>query len=92
MEGRDSCFITVTGICYTHQEKERLWKDVEELFSATECRPHWGKYHSLGYHELRQRFAHLDEFCAIREKMDPDRIFVNGHIARLLGVSCRVGK
>jgi len=91
-EGRDSCFITVTGICYTHQEKERLWKDVEELFSATECRPHWGKYHSLGYHELRQRFAHLDEFCAIREKMDPDRIFVNGHIARLLGVSCRVGK
>jgi len=84
--GRDSSFITVCIHKYSHARFQAISADVHTLFSDPECRPHWGKFHQLKDTELRQRYEHFSDFLSVREKMDPNRIFINDSLSRCLGV------
>lgn len=47
------------------------------------ARPHWGKIASLDAGALRERYAHFDDFRALRDRLDPERRFAGAFIDRL---------
>ena len=49
-------------------------------------RPHWGKMHSLDAARLRQLYPRFDDFLAVRDRLDPGRVFANPYLDRVLGV------
>jgi L-gulonolactone oxidase len=64
----------------------------DEYFAAFESivnnvggRPHWGKMHTLGAETLRGRYPKFDEFLAVRKTVDPDGLFTNDYLDRVLG-------
>ncbi len=48
-------------------------------------RPHWGKLHSLDADRLALLHPLFDEFLALRDRLDPDRLFTNAYLRRVLG-------
>jgi FAD-linked oxidoreductase len=59
----------------------------EEIFRSYDGRPHWGKMHSLSTGALRASYPRFDDFCGVRAATDPDGVFLNGYLRRLLGVT-----
>lgn len=57
----------------------------EEITASAGGRPHWGKMHGLDYQQLRQRVPRLDDFIAVRDRVDPHRTFTNPYLERILG-------
>ena len=48
-------------------------------------RPHWGKRHFQTAETLAGRYPRWDEFQAVRDELDPGRVFTNEYAARVLG-------
>src|SRR5690606_13890210 len=71
----------------------RFWReDPTEYFEAVEQimldhggRPHWGKLHTLDAVALPPRYPRFDDFVALRDRLDPDRMFTNRYLERVLG-------
>ncbi len=81
--GRDSLYLAF----HTHRRAEHAtyFALMEQVMRAHGGRPHWGKIHSrdaLAFTELYPRF---DEFLAMRDRLDPDRVFANPYLRRVLG-------
>ena len=78
-----------TGYIAVH----RYWRDdPTEYFAAAEeimlrfgGRPHWGKMHTLDAAALRERYPRFDDFTALRDRLDPDRLFRNPYLERVIG-------
>jgi FAD-linked oxidoreductase len=81
--GRESAYIAVHR--YWREDPTEYFGEVEDLLRAYAGRPHWGKEHTLRADELRLLYPRFDDFLAVRERLDPDRIFVNPYLARVLG-------
>jgi len=47
-------------------------------------RPHWGKMHTLDAAQLRERYPRFDDFRALRDRLDPSRMFRNPYLDRVL--------
>lgn len=58
---------------------------VQDILKAAGGRPHWGKMHTLGREDFSEMYPRFDEFCALREHMDPARKFGSEHLTRLFG-------
>ena len=72
-----------------HQAAER---DHEVFFRAAEAillrhagRPHWGKVHFMDAAALATRYPSWGKFQALRNALDPNRVFSNAYIRHLLG-------
>ena len=50
------------------------------------CRFHWGKYMPVNPDYLKQQYPKLNDFLSIREKLDPDKIFVTDYWQKRLGI------
>ena len=61
------------------------FKDVANIMSDYQGRPHWGKMHSLTHRELSQLYPQWDEFLAVRDKLDPQRTFANSYTKQVFG-------
>ena len=48
-------------------------------------RPHWGKLHTRTAADLAPTYPRFDDFLALRDRLDPDRMFTNGYLERVLG-------
>jgi FAD/FMN-containing dehydrogenase len=59
-----------------------LLKCMVELFGA---RPHWGKFCPLSRDEASELYPRLDQFRAICRSVDPQGVFQNAFVARVLG-------
>jgi L-gulono-1,4-lactone dehydrogenase len=73
--GRESAYISVTT---SHYHEEFFTELETSLVNKYHGRPHWGKINFLDYqtaHALYQE--QLDEFIFLREKLDPDGMFLN---------------
>jgi L-gulonolactone oxidase len=81
--GRESGYIAVHR--YWREDPAEYFLAVEEIMREFGGRPHWGKEHSLGAGELRALYPRFDDFVSLRERLDPDRLFVNPYLARVLG-------
>lgn len=57
----------------------------EQLVREHGGRPHWGKLHTLTAADLRDRYPRLDDFRAVRDRLDPDRVLANDYLDRVLG-------
>ncbi len=81
--GRDTCYIAVHQ--FTGMEFESYFRAVEEIMDEYAGRPHWGKRHYQSAATLRSRYPQWDRFAAVRDRLDPDRVFLNDYTRRVLG-------
>ncbi|MET3807420.1 L-gulonolactone oxidase [Nakamurella sp. UYEF19] len=58
---------------------------VQEILLAYGGRPHWGKLHTLDAGQFRERYPRFDDVLAVRDEVDPDRLFRNAYLDRVLG-------
>lgn len=81
--GRETCYIAVHQ--YTGMEFESFFRGVEAVMDDYDGRPHWGKRHYQSAATLRERYPQWDRFQAVRARLDPEGVFANDHIRRVLG-------
>ena len=48
-------------------------------------RPHWGKVHTRMVDDLAPAYERFDDFLDLRRRLDPDRVFDNAYLRRVLG-------
>lgn len=58
---------------------------VERIMKDHGGRPHWGKLHTLDAQELAELYPRFSDFLAMRDRLDPDRVFANSYLRRVLG-------
>ena len=64
----------------------REWFDTfESIVTEAGGRPHWGKMHQLTADELRERYPRFDDFRRVRSSVDPQGLFRNAYLDRVLG-------
>jgi L-gulono-1,4-lactone dehydrogenase len=80
---RDSCYIAVHQ--YHGMEFETFFRACEQIFDAYDGRPHWGKRHYQTAASLSGRYPQWDRFIAVRDRLDPDRVFTNDYTRRVFG-------
>lgn len=56
----------------------------EAIFRSCGGRPHWGKLHSLTAADLEPLYPRWSDFLRVRAELDPEGIFLNDHLRRLL--------
>lgn len=81
--GRESGYIAVHR--YWRDADDGYFREAEAIFVDHGGRPHWGKMHTLEEAALRERYPRFHEFVAIRNRLDPDRVFQNPYLRRVLG-------
>ncbi|WP_431801436.1 D-arabinono-1,4-lactone oxidase [Microbacterium sp. bgisy203] len=81
--GRTSGYIAVHR--YVKHDPTDYFAAVEEVLRAHGGRPHWGKMHTMDAVALRPLYPHFDDFVALRDRLDPDRLFRNPYLTRVLG-------
>jgi L-gulonolactone oxidase len=81
--GRDSCYIAVHQ--YRGMEFETYFRGVEAIMREYGGRPHWGKRHYRSAAELSALYPDWDRFRAVRDRLDPGRVFANDYTERVLG-------
>ncbi|MGZ8717548.1 MAG: D-arabinono-1,4-lactone oxidase [Aeromicrobium sp.] len=80
---RDNAYVAVHQ--YYKTDYREFFGVAESIFTEHEGRPHWGKIHTLDADYLRKRYARFDDFVAIRDQLDPTRLFSNAYLDRVLG-------
>jgi xylitol oxidase len=57
---------------------------IESALAPFGVRPHWGKVFELDAAALAETFPRLPDFVALRDRVDPDRVFGNAFLERVL--------
>lgn len=81
--GRDSAYLAVhqfVGMPY-----EPYFRAVEAVMRDLDGRPHWGKLHWRDAESLRAAYPRYDDFRAVRDRLDPERVFANEYTRQVLG-------
>ena len=81
--GRESGYIAVHR--YWRDREDNYFREAEAVLAAHGGRPHWGKMHTLGADALAERYPRFADFTAVRDRLDPDRVFANPYLTRILG-------
>ncbi len=81
--GRDSAYIAVH--MFRGTPYQAYFTAAERIFTAHEGRPHWGKLHTRDAEYLSRVYPRFGEFTALRDRLDPDRLFRNDYLRRVLG-------
>jgi FAD-linked oxidoreductase len=78
---------TVYLAFHTNQQTDHLgyFKAVEDVLCDHGGRPHWGKLHTRTAEDLAPQYPRWQDFLAMRDRLDPDRIFANAYLERVLG-------
>ncbi len=80
---RDSFYLAFHT--YEKADHTAYFAGVEKVLKEYGGRPHWGKLHTRDAEELAGVYPRFDEFRAMRERLDPDRVFANAYLERVLG-------
>ncbi|TDC83836.1 D-arabinono-1,4-lactone oxidase [Actinomadura sp. 7K507] len=81
--GRQSAFIAVH--VYNRDPHEQYFRGVEELLTALNGRPHWGKLHTRDAAHFEKVYPRFGDFRALRDELDPDRRFANPYTRQVFG-------
>ncbi|HEX4654452.1 MAG TPA: D-arabinono-1,4-lactone oxidase [Mycobacteriales bacterium] len=81
--GRDSAYVAIHR--YRGEQFEGYFRAVEKEMRALDGRPHWGKMHWRTQEDLRPVYPRYDDFLAVRDQVDPDRVFANAYLDTVLG-------
>jgi FAD/FMN-containing dehydrogenase len=78
-----------TGYISVHMAKgmdyEPYFRAVETIMNGYDGRPHWGKMHWQTAESLSARYPGWSDFQTVRASMDPEGVFTNDYIERVLG-------
>jgi L-gulonolactone oxidase len=80
---RESGYVAVHQ--YHRREHEAYFRAVEAIARDVGGRPHWGKLHYLDAAAFAQTYPRFGDFVALRDRLDPGRVFGNDHLTRILG-------
>jgi FAD/FMN-containing dehydrogenase len=58
------------------------FREIEPVFKDFGGRPHWAKKHTMQSSEISNLYPRLNDFLAVRQKMDPDGVFLNEHLKK----------
>jgi FAD-linked oxidoreductase len=83
-QGRDAGYIAVHR--YFRDDPQAYFRAVEDIMKHYDGRPHWGKMHYQDAATLATVYPHHAEFVAVRDRLDPARIFTNPYLDRVLGL------
>jgi L-gulono-1,4-lactone dehydrogenase len=61
------------------------FKGVEDILRRYDGRPHWGKLNTRTAADLEPAYPRWSEYQKVRDRLDPDRIFANDYLRRVLG-------
>jgi L-gulono-1,4-lactone dehydrogenase len=81
--GRDSAYIAIHQ--YVGMPYEPYFKAFEKVARELGGRPHWGKLHWRTAEDLKPVYPHFDDFRAVRDRLDPDRVYANAYTRSVLG-------
>ncbi|MFE2146979.1 D-arabinono-1,4-lactone oxidase [Streptomyces sp. NPDC059456] len=81
--GRETAYIAVH--MYKGTPYQAYFTAAERIFTAHGGRPHWGKVHTRDAEYLARVYPRFGEFTALRDRLDPDRLFGNDYLRRVLG-------
>jgi FAD-linked oxidoreductase len=81
--GRDPFYLAF----HTHRDAEHrdYFALMEPILRAHDGRPHWGKVHTRTAADLAPAYPRFGEFLAMRDRLDPQRVFANDYLRRVLG-------
>jgi len=78
-----------TGYVALHRvATERLgdyFAQAEPILQSLGGRPHWGKMHRRDAASLAPAYPRFADFLAVRDRLDPDRVFANEYLRQVLG-------
>ncbi|MCX4829926.1 FAD-binding protein [Streptomyces sp. NBC_00006] len=80
---RDTAYVAVH--MYKGTPYHRYFTAAEQILTAHEGRPHWGKMHTRDAEYFTRAYPRFGEFTALRDRLDPDRVFGNAYLRRVLG-------
>ncbi|MFB6614539.1 D-arabinono-1,4-lactone oxidase [Streptomyces sp. NPDC085524] len=81
--GRESAYVAVH--MYKGTPYQAYFTAAERIFTAHGGRPHWGKVHTRDAEYFAEAYPRFGEFTALRDRLDPDRVFGNDYLRRVLG-------
>jgi L-gulono-1,4-lactone dehydrogenase len=81
--GRESAYVAIHQ--YAGLPYEEYFRLFESITAAAGGRPHWGKMHTLDAQRLGPLYPRFADFLRLRDELDPDRVFVNPYLERVLG-------
>ncbi|MFI6107132.1 D-arabinono-1,4-lactone oxidase [Streptomyces sp. NPDC051310] len=81
--GRETAYIAVH--MYKGTPYHAYFTAAERIMTAHGGRPHWGKVHTRDAAYLAGVYPRFGEFTALRDRLDPDRLFGNAYLRRVLG-------
>ncbi|MET7752521.1 D-arabinono-1,4-lactone oxidase [Micromonospora sp. NPDC005367] len=82
--GRDSAYLAIHQ--YVGMPYEPYFTAFERIATELGGRPHWGKLHWRDAESLAPAYPRWADFGTVRDRLDPDRVFANPHLTRLLGI------
>ncbi|SCL57555.1 L-gulonolactone oxidase [Micromonospora citrea] len=81
--GRESAYVAIHQ--YVGMPYEPYLRAFEQVAEGLGGRPHWGKLHWRDAGSLAAAYPRWADFQAVRDRLDPDRLFTNPHLTRILG-------
>ncbi|MGW1077470.1 D-arabinono-1,4-lactone oxidase [Streptomyces sp. NPDC002537] len=81
--GRDTAYIAVH--MYRGTPYRAFFTAAERIMTSHGGRPHWGKLHGRDAEYLASVYPRFAEFTALRDRLDPGRVFGNTYLRRVLG-------
>ncbi|MCU1515202.1 MAG: FAD-linked oxidoreductase [Microbacteriaceae bacterium] len=82
-QGRESGYIAVHR--HYRDDPTEYFQAVEQIMRGYLGRPHWGKMHYQDAESLALVYPHHADFVAVRNRLDPGRVFTNPYLERVLG-------
>jgi L-gulono-1,4-lactone dehydrogenase len=72
---------------HVHRDMDHhaYFEGIEPLLRERAGRPHWGKLHTRTAADLAPVYPRFADFLSVRDRLDPDRIFTNAYLDRVLG-------
>lgn len=80
---RDSVYLAFHVNAQT--DHRDYFREMEAVMRDHAGRPHWGKLHGRTAADLAPAYPRFADFVALRDRMDPDRLFANRYLDRVLG-------
>jgi FAD-linked oxidoreductase len=81
--GRQTGYIAVHR--YWREDQSEYFAAIEKIMMGFDGRPHWGKMHNRDAESLAKTYPRFGDFVAVRDRLDPDRLFRNEYLDRVLG-------
>ncbi|MDG4833836.1 D-arabinono-1,4-lactone oxidase [Solwaraspora sp. WMMD1047] len=80
---RESAYLAIHQ--YVGMPDEPYFRAFEAIAADLAGRPHWGKLHYRDAASLAPAYPRFADFLAVRDRLDPGRVFANAYTDRVLG-------